>query len=92
MDKIKIPTSFNIELEFELADLMRRFFGWFIDFIVQIAYLMVVSEVLESYSKLALLLRMLAEEIMCLRFIAGCLADPGRAPCDIYRGKIQLHR
>ena len=49
MDKIKIPTSFNIELEFELADLMRRFFGWFIDFIVQIAYLMVVSEVLESY-------------------------------------------
>src|SRR6478735_4367497 len=49
MDKIKIPTSFNIELEFELADVMRRFFGWFIDFIVQMAYLMIVSRVLESY-------------------------------------------
>jgi uncharacterized RDD family membrane protein YckC len=49
MDKIKIPTSFNIELEFELADVMRRFFGWLIDFFVQIAYLMIVSEMLESY-------------------------------------------
>ena len=49
MDKIKVPTSFNIELEFELADVMRRFFGWFIDFIVQIAYLMIVSEILERY-------------------------------------------
>src|SRR6476620_4694674 len=49
MDKIKVPTSFNIELEFELADVMRRFFGWLIDFIVQIAYLMVVSEMLENY-------------------------------------------
>jgi uncharacterized RDD family membrane protein YckC len=49
MDKIKVPTSFNIELEFELADVMRRFFGWFIDFIIQIAYLMIVSTIMESY-------------------------------------------
>jgi len=49
MDKIKIPTSFNIELEFELADVLRRFFGWFIDFAIQIAYLMVVSQLLETY-------------------------------------------
>lgn len=49
MDKIKIPTSFNIELEFELADVMRRFLGWLIDFFIQIAYLMIVSELLESF-------------------------------------------
>src|SRR5690349_21215306 len=49
MDKIKIPTSFNIELEFELADVLRRFLGWTIDFIVQIAYLMIVTQLLESY-------------------------------------------
>src|SRR3954469_15207502 len=49
MDKIKIPTSFNIELEFELADVMRRFFGWFIDFIIQMAYLMIASSMLENY-------------------------------------------
>ena len=49
MDKIKIPTSFNIELEFELADVLRRFFGWFIDFAIQIAYLMIVSQLLETY-------------------------------------------
>lgn len=49
MDKIKIPTSFNIELEFELADVLRRFFGWFIDFIIQIAYLKIVFQLLESY-------------------------------------------
>ena len=49
MDKIKIPTSFNIELEFELADVMRRFLDWFIDFVIQIAYLMIVSELVETY-------------------------------------------
>jgi uncharacterized RDD family membrane protein YckC len=49
MDKIKIPTSFNIELEFELADVMRRFLGWLMDLFVQIAYLMIVSQMLESY-------------------------------------------
>ncbi len=49
MDKIKIPTSFNIELDFELADLVRRFAGWLIDLLIQIAYLMIISQVLESY-------------------------------------------
>ena len=40
MDKIKIPTSFNIELDFEMANLLQRFFGWLIDFVVQAAYLL----------------------------------------------------
>ena len=49
MDKIKIPTSFNIELEFELADVLRRFLGWFIDFVIQIAYFMIVLQLLKTY-------------------------------------------
>lgn len=38
MEKIKIPTPFNIELDFELANMMQRFFAWIIDLLVQIAY------------------------------------------------------
>lgn len=49
MGKITIPTSFNIELEFELADVLRRFLGWFIDLVVQIAYLLIALRMLSSY-------------------------------------------
>lgn len=41
MEKIKIPTSFNIELDFQLANLLQRFFAWFIDLLIQIAYVMI---------------------------------------------------
>ncbi len=60
MDKIKIPTSFNIELEFELADVMRRFFGWLMDFMIQIAYLVIVSTLLESITSKAIKIRITA--------------------------------
>ncbi len=38
MEKIKIPTPFNIDLDFELANMVQRFFAWFIDLLIQIAY------------------------------------------------------
>ena len=42
MEKIKIPTSFNIELDFEVANLVQRFAAWFLDLIVQIVYMLVM--------------------------------------------------
>ncbi len=41
VDKIKIPTSFNIELDFEMANLLHRFLAWLIDFVIQVAYLLI---------------------------------------------------
>ncbi|MEC5146881.1 RDD family protein [Chitinophaga sp. 212800010-3] len=39
MTNIKIPTSFNIELEFESADLGQRLLAWLIDFGIRAVYL-----------------------------------------------------
>lgn len=48
MEKIKIPTSFNIELDFEVANLMQRFAAWLIDLVVQIVYTLVLYKFLVS--------------------------------------------
>ncbi len=49
MEKIKIPTSFNIELDFELANMIQRFFAWFIDLLVQIAYVFIAFEIVSIF-------------------------------------------
>lgn len=46
MADIKIPTSFNIDLEFESADIMKRFLAWLIDFAVRAFYYLVVAMML----------------------------------------------
>lgn len=38
MAYIKIPTSFNIELEFETANLFQRFLGWLLDSLIRLVY------------------------------------------------------
>lgn len=38
MASIKIPTSFNIDLEFETANLFLRFMGWFIDMVIKVLF------------------------------------------------------
>lgn len=45
MPVIKVPTTFNIDLEFEIAEFHRRFFAWIIDVIVQIIYLRIAFKV-----------------------------------------------
>ncbi|MES2328968.1 MAG: RDD family protein [Bacteroidota bacterium] len=50
MSKIKIPTSFNIELEFAVPDFHKRFLAWLIDLAILTAYAIVLSTILESYS------------------------------------------
>lgn len=54
MSKINISTSFNIDLEFEGALFHLRMFAWIIDLLLQIFYLIIVSNVFDfnkmSYS------------------------------------------
>jgi uncharacterized RDD family membrane protein YckC len=39
MASVKIPTSFNIELEFETANIGQRFFAWLIDILIKVVFL-----------------------------------------------------
>jgi len=48
MEKIKIPTSFNIELEFETPEFHKRLFAWFIDFFILIVYYIIITNVLQG--------------------------------------------
>lgn len=48
MDKITIPTSFNIELEFETPEFHKRLFAWLIDLLLLVAYVLVSSRLLDS--------------------------------------------
>jgi len=48
MEKIKIPTSFNIELEFETPEVHKRLFAWFIDFFILIVYYIIITNVLQG--------------------------------------------
>jgi uncharacterized RDD family membrane protein YckC len=50
MSKIMIPTSFNIELDFEVPEFHKRFFAWLIDFVILLAYSYVLSSVIDYYS------------------------------------------
>lgn len=48
MSKIKIPTSFNIELEFETAEFHKRLFAWLIDLTVIIAFNLAIGKIFGS--------------------------------------------
>jgi uncharacterized RDD family membrane protein YckC len=48
MEKIKIPTSFNIELDFETPEFHKRLFAWVIDICILVAYYNIMMYVLRS--------------------------------------------
>ncbi|MBX3241453.1 MAG: RDD family protein [Chitinophagaceae bacterium] len=50
MGKISIPTTFNIDIEFEVAPFPSRMFAWIIDFIIQVFYIIIAINI---YLKLA---------------------------------------
>ncbi|MBV9962417.1 MAG: RDD family protein [Parafilimonas sp.] len=50
MEKIKIPTSFNIELEFETPEFFRRYFAWLIDFFIIVSYIIIVYNLFNKFS------------------------------------------
>lgn len=43
MASIKIPTSFNIDLEFETANLFQRFLGWLLDTLIRLVYCIILG-------------------------------------------------
>lgn len=46
MSKINIPTSFNIDLEFESSMFHVRMFAWIIDFALQVFYLIIAGNII----------------------------------------------
>jgi uncharacterized RDD family membrane protein YckC len=51
MPIIKVQTSFNIEVDFEAAEFYRRLGAWFIDFFIEICYLILASKILDAIYK-----------------------------------------
>lgn len=50
MEKIKISTSFNIDLEFETPEFHKRLFAWVIDFAIIYAYSIIFRYVMAQFS------------------------------------------
>lgn len=50
MEKIKIPTSFNIELDFETPEFHKRLFAWLIDLAILLAYYLIMINVIQYFS------------------------------------------
>ncbi|WP_343693445.1 RDD family protein [Chitinophaga sp.] len=48
MANVKIPTSFNIELEFQTANILMRFLAWFIDIIIRAAFIIAMYVTLNN--------------------------------------------
>jgi len=53
MGAIKVPTNFNIELEFEIPEFYRRMVALLIDMLIQYIYLRLASEIYESIETLS---------------------------------------
>lgn len=51
MAVIKVPTNFNIELEFEIPEFYRRFIALLIDMIIEYFYLRIAVEIYSSYQR-----------------------------------------
>jgi uncharacterized RDD family membrane protein YckC len=49
MAMVKINTAFNVNIDFDLAGLDRRFFAWLIDFFIRILYLYIIINLLLSF-------------------------------------------
>jgi uncharacterized RDD family membrane protein YckC len=46
MSTLKVPTSFNIDVEFEIPEFFRRFLSLLIDLVIQFLYLVLASKIL----------------------------------------------
>lgn len=90
MSNIKIPTSFNIDLEFETADAMKRFLAWLIDFAIRAAYYLLVYMAISALSlnqttTIVLFILVISIPVM-LYFLVLEIAMGGQSP-----GKKLLH-
>ncbi|MER3498516.1 MAG: hypothetical protein C4308_07725 [Chitinophagaceae bacterium] len=48
MAELKVTTSFNIDLDFEIPEFYRRLFAWLIDVVIQYIYLRVIIEIYKN--------------------------------------------
>ncbi len=48
MSIVKVPTNFNIDLEFEIPEFYRRLLAWIIDILIQYFYLRIAIAILSS--------------------------------------------
>jgi uncharacterized RDD family membrane protein YckC len=51
MGVIKVPTSFNIEVEFEIPEFYRRLIALFIDMLIQFFYLKIAEQIYNSFER-----------------------------------------
>jgi uncharacterized RDD family membrane protein YckC len=49
MAVLKLPTTFNIDLEFEVPEFHRRMFAWIIDLVLQVFYLVIATKLYDEY-------------------------------------------
>jgi uncharacterized RDD family membrane protein YckC len=49
MAVLKLPTSFNIDLEFEVPEFHRRMLAWIIDLVLQVFYLIIAFRLYDEY-------------------------------------------
>ena len=49
MAVLTLPTSFNIDLEFEVPEFHRRMFAWIIDLVLQVFYLIIAYRLYDEY-------------------------------------------
>src|SRR5579872_6457141 len=53
MLNVKLDTGFNIEVEFTIAAFYKRFLAWLLDFVILIAYYIIVSRILSEMAGVA---------------------------------------
>jgi uncharacterized RDD family membrane protein YckC len=46
MLQVKLDTGFNIEVDFMIAPFIKRFFAWLIDYVIQIAWLIIITRII----------------------------------------------
>lgn len=51
MPLVKIPTSFNLDIEFEVSEFYRRFLAWLLDMVLQVVYLLLAARLLSYVSQ-----------------------------------------
>src|ERR1700722_11615788 len=45
MLQVKLDTGFNIEVDFMIAPFIKRFFAWLIDYVIQIAWVVIMNRI-----------------------------------------------
>src|SRR5262245_52609708 len=75
MGIVRIPTNFNIDLDFEIPEFYRRLLAWVIDIFIQFFYLRIAVEIVKNYA--------FSEEFFFIRIIIWVPILVYHAVCEI---------